>query len=63
MEVRNMTNIKSVQKKDLIVTHVLDAPVTRVWKACTEPELVKRWWGPKGFTSPVCKINFRVGDE
>ncbi|SNQ61723.1 SRPBCC family protein [Candidatus Methanoperedens nitratireducens] len=26
-------------------------------------ERVKRWWGPKGFTSPVCKIDLRAGGE
>lgn len=40
-----MTDIKSVQKKDLIVTRVFDAPVKRVWKAWTEPERMMRWWG------------------
>lgn len=32
-----------------------------VWKLWTEPELVKRWWGPKHFTSPVANIDFREG--
>jgi uncharacterized protein YndB with AHSA1/START domain len=32
-----------------------------VWKAWTNPEYVKKWWGPKGFTSPLCRIDFRVG--
>jgi uncharacterized protein YndB with AHSA1/START domain len=34
-----------------------------VWKAWTDPERVKRWWGPKGFTAPVCKIDLRVGGK
>src|SRR5215467_12375692 len=29
----------------------------------THPDLMKRWWGPKGFTSPYCKIDFRVGGK
>jgi uncharacterized protein YndB with AHSA1/START domain len=32
-----------------------------VWKIWTDPELIKRWWGPKHFTSPVAKINFGEG--
>jgi len=32
-----------------------------VWKAWTDPERMKKWLGPKGFTSPVCKIDLRVG--
>jgi uncharacterized protein YndB with AHSA1/START domain len=32
-----------------------------VWQLWTEPELVKRWWGPDRFTCPVAQIDFRVG--
>lgn len=56
-----MTNVKSVQKKNLIVTRAFDAPVGFVWKAWTEPEQVRLWWGPKSFTAPVAKIHFREG--
>jgi uncharacterized protein YndB with AHSA1/START domain len=49
--------------KELTITRVFDAPRELVWKAWTEPERVKRWWGPKGFTSPVIKIDLRVGGE
>ncbi|HTV07705.1 MAG TPA: SRPBCC domain-containing protein [Candidatus Aquilonibacter sp.] len=43
------------------VTRTFDAPPELVWKAWTEPKYVMQWWGPKGFTCPVCKIDFRVG--
>lgn len=49
--------------KELTITRIFDAPRELVWKAWTEPERVKRWWGPKGFTSPVIKIDLRVGGE
>ena len=32
-----------------------------VWKVWTDPDLVKRWWGPKHFTSPLVKLDFREG--
>jgi uncharacterized protein YndB with AHSA1/START domain len=48
-------------KKDLVVTRVLDAPVEQVWQAWTQPEHVKRWWGPAGFTSPIAELDVRVG--
>jgi len=47
--------------KELTITRIFDAPRELVWKAWTEPERLMRWWGPRGFTSPVCKIDFRVG--
>ena len=49
--------------RDLIITRLFDAPRELVWKAWTEPERIMRWWGPKGFTSPVFKIDLRVGGE
>jgi uncharacterized protein YndB with AHSA1/START domain len=49
--------------EELTITRIFDAPRELVWRAWTEPELVMRWWGPKGFTSPVSKIDFRVGGK
>ena len=42
-------------------SRIFDAPRALVWKAWTTPEYVMKWWGPKGFTSPVCRIDLRVG--
>jgi uncharacterized protein YndB with AHSA1/START domain len=47
--------------KELIITRVFDAPRELVWKAWTDPEHVKRWWGPQYFTAPHITIDFRVG--
>ena len=51
------------EKRDLVITRIFDAPVEEVWKAWTDPDYVMRWWGPTGFTSPSCKINFREGGK
>ncbi len=48
---------------DLLITRVFDAPRETVWRYFTEPELVKRWWGPEGFTAPSINIDLRVGGE
>jgi uncharacterized protein YndB with AHSA1/START domain len=53
----------TVQKEDLVVKRIIDAPVELVWKAWTDPEHVKRWWGPKYYSSPSCKIDLRVGGK
>ena len=47
--------------EELVITRVLDAPRARVWRAWTEAEQLKHWWGPKGFTMGVCKLDFRPG--
>jgi uncharacterized protein YndB with AHSA1/START domain len=51
----------TVGNEELFITRIFDAPGELLWKAWTEPESVKRWWGPKNFTSPFAKIDLRVG--
>lgn len=49
------------KKLDLVVTRVFDASIKQVWNAWSDPDLVKRWWGPDGFTCPVADMDFREG--
>ena len=48
-------------KEDLVITRVFDAPRERVFKAWTDCDRLTRWWGPKGFTSPACRMDARTG--
>jgi uncharacterized protein YndB with AHSA1/START domain len=45
----------------LVITRIFDAPRSVVFKMWTEPRHMARWWGPKGFTNPVCEIDARPG--
>ena len=47
--------------RNLEIARIFDAPRELVWRAWTDPRLVMQWWGPKGFTSPSCEIDLRVG--
>jgi len=47
--------------REIVITRVLEAARAAVWAAWTEPERVKRWWGPTGFTTPVARIDLRPG--
>jgi uncharacterized protein YndB with AHSA1/START domain len=47
--------------KDLVITAVLDAPRRLVFEACTKPEHVKQWWGPRRMPLTVCQIDLRPG--
>jgi uncharacterized protein YndB with AHSA1/START domain len=47
--------------KDFIISRVFDAPRELVWKCFTDPERMKHWWGPKGFTVIASKMDLRVG--
>jgi uncharacterized protein YndB with AHSA1/START domain len=46
---------------DVILTRVFNAPRALVFKAWTDPKLTAQWWGPRGFTNPVCEMDVRRG--
>jgi uncharacterized protein YndB with AHSA1/START domain len=46
---------------DLVLTRVLGAPGATVFKAWTDPRRFAQWWGPHGFTNPVCELDVRPG--
>ncbi len=48
-------------KKELKLTRVINAPRNLVFKAWTDPKQLCEWWGPKGFTNPVCRVDSRPG--
>jgi uncharacterized protein YndB with AHSA1/START domain len=58
-----MANNAAHEPERMVVTRVFDAPRELVWKAWTDPKYVMQWWGPKGFTSPFCEMDFRVGGK
>ena len=45
----------------MVVTRMILAPRERVWRAWSDPDEVMTWWGPQGFTSPMCRMDFREG--
>jgi uncharacterized protein YndB with AHSA1/START domain len=51
----------TVKDKGLVFTRILDVPRERVWKAWTDPKQLAMWWGPGGFTNPVCELDLRPG--
>jgi uncharacterized protein YndB with AHSA1/START domain len=57
----NSNTSTQTTQRDVVITRRFDAPIELVWKAWYEPESVKRWWGPQGFTCPVARMDFREG--
>jgi uncharacterized protein YndB with AHSA1/START domain len=47
------------ESHDVVVTRTFDAPRERVWRSWSDPDEVMTWWGPQGFTSPMCRMDFR----
>ncbi len=48
-------------KKDFVMSRVFDTPRDLLWKCFTDPERMKQWWGPKGFTVLSSTMDLRVG--
>jgi uncharacterized protein YndB with AHSA1/START domain len=47
--------------QEFVITRVFDAPRELVWKAFTEPQRMKEWWGPKGVTITRSEMDLRPG--
>ncbi|UUZ83912.1 SRPBCC domain-containing protein [Paenibacillus sp. P26] len=49
------------QASELVLTRVFDAPRELVFKVWTDPEHFGKWWGPKGFSLHIVKMDMRPG--
>src|SRR5947209_4490447 len=47
--------------REIVMTRVFDAPRRLVFDAFSKPELLKRWFGPRGWSLVVCEVDLRVG--
>src|SRR5690349_15131748 len=45
----------------VLVTRGFAAPPDRIYRACTEPDLVRRWWSGGPEEVPVAEVDLRVG--
>jgi uncharacterized protein YndB with AHSA1/START domain len=46
---------------EIVLMRVFDAPRHLVFEAFTKPELLKRWFGPRGWSLVVCEVDLKVG--
>jgi uncharacterized protein YndB with AHSA1/START domain len=51
----------NIKDRELVLTRLIDAPPAKVYRAWTEPELLKQWFAPLPFTTPVVEIDVRPG--
>jgi uncharacterized protein YndB with AHSA1/START domain len=56
-----MSSPAQTENTDFVISRTFEAPRDLVWKAFTEPERMKQWWGPKGFTVIASKMDLRPG--
>lgn len=57
------TDATSIQvvDREIIIERIFNAPRELVFKAWTEPEQLKQWYGPKTWPVTLCKIDLRPG--
>lgn len=48
-------------EKEMSLTRIINAPREMVFRAWTDREQLLKWWGPTGFTNPVCDIDAKPG--
>ena len=56
-----MTDAAPIAERELVLTRLIAAPRAKLWRAWTEPELLKQWFAPLPFTAPVAELDVRPG--
>ena len=51
----------NIAQKPFVIVRTFNAPREVVFDCFTKPDEMKKWWGPKGFTVIVSKMDLRVG--
>ena len=49
------------ERRDLVLTRIIDAPPEAVFRAWTQPDLLVQWFAPKPYTTPSAELDVRVG--
>lgn len=47
--------------RELVLTRLIDAPREKLYRAWTEPELLKQWFAPLPWTTPRVEVDLRPG--
>lgn len=47
--------------RELVISRLIDAPREKLWRAWTQPQLLKQWFAPLPWTTPVVEMDFRPG--
>lgn len=49
------------EPNDLVISRLVHAPRAKLWRAWTDPKLLKEWWCPKPWTTEVRAFDLRPG--
>jgi uncharacterized protein YndB with AHSA1/START domain len=47
--------------RELVLTRIIDAPREKLFRAWTDPELLKQWFAPLPYTTPHAEMDVRPG--
>jgi uncharacterized protein YndB with AHSA1/START domain len=61
MTTNNAVEITTPTDREVMITRTFGAPSRLVFDAMTKPELLRRWYGPSGWSLVVCDVDLRVG--
>lgn len=51
--------VTTPSEREIKMTRVFDAPRHLVYDAFTKPELLKRWFGPHGWSLTICEVDLQ----
>lgn len=54
---------RCISDREIVLTRTVKAPRSLVWKVCTDPAHIDRWWGPNGFANKTIAHDLRVGGQ
>jgi uncharacterized protein YndB with AHSA1/START domain len=55
------TGAASVDDRELIFSRLIDAPREKLYRAWTEPTLLRQWFAPQPWTTPIAELDVRSG--
>jgi len=58
-----MQNENNTADREIRISRLLNAPIELVWEVWTNPEHIKNWWGPNGFTNTISIMNVQPDGE
>lgn len=51
----------NIENRTVVSSRLIHAPASVVFNAFSDPEKLKHWWGPKGFTNTIEQFEFKRG--
>ncbi|TDQ10118.1 SRPBCC domain-containing protein [Pedobacter metabolipauper] len=55
--------MEKAENRKIRIASSFKVPIEFMWEVWTNPEHITNWWGPKGFTSAIHKMDFKEGGE